>query len=53
MTITRSVDTRWGEYRWGATKTGKGRTIRLPVSVVDVLARDRELPHVPSATAKE
>lgn len=33
LTITRSVDTHQAGSRWGATKTGAGRTVRLPESV--------------------
>jgi integrase len=41
MTVQRSVDTHRAGSRWGTTKTGEGRTIRLPGGVTESLRRHK------------
>ncbi len=41
--VWRSVDTHGAGNIWGFTKTGEGRTIKLPVGVVESLERHRSL----------
>ncbi len=43
MTVERSVDTNVTPARFGPTKTGEGRTIKLPQSVVTVLRAHHKL----------
>jgi len=42
LTVTRSVDTHYSPPLWGTTKTGAGRTIRLPQSVENVFRHHAE-----------
>lgn len=52
LTVERSVDTHHKGSRWGATKTGEGRTIELPSDVAEALHGHRALQNAERLAAK-